>query len=250
MHIRRIALLALAISFFHSLAFSQGLVHNFDGKHIVTTGGYYSYSKPGRPGRWLFPFFAYQHNVRLDNKIFMDRNAILLQLGTSLSPSSRLDADASNYVLMQPGYVNPFATLYTTELLGRDSSITLSANISTGLKLLPFEPIAKGKILRSSFLQYYAGLGAGFGYKQLARLNVQYNWIFHDLTDHSREAFRTLNSERSFHGSFVAVNFRINLTPVELKHFSAFSEAEWRSLGKSYQMNKTISFGLGATYAF
>lgn len=234
---------------------AQSLTHNFEDKHVVTVSGNYNYFQPRGKSKWLFPFLAYQRNIRLDN-YQGDRNKLHLQLGTAITPTNTMDdnVDSSRYVLMMPGYINPFVSFYAIQEVGR-KRFALHANFSTGFKLLPFSTISSSKagnndktslhLADSTFLQYYFGVGAGISFKRFVDFNIQYNRIYHDVTDETREKFRGEYPNGYFHGSYFDLSLRAHPYTNKRETWSAFAEFEWRVLGRSYQYNKTVAYGVG-----
>ncbi|QHT67748.1 hypothetical protein GXP67_14455 [Rhodocytophaga rosea] len=239
----------IIIQFITYTLFAQSLIHNFDGKKVISMGGYYSYFGASNNGSWLFPFMAYQHNLRLD-KFQADGNSIILQLGTSITPNQNMDYDtSSNYTFMLPGYVNPFITFYTVQKIG-NSGFTYHANLSNGLKLLPYSSVSDSTILKNSMLQYYIGFGTGIRYREYLDFNIQLNRIFHDITGHTKENFKDSHPGKKLHGGFVSMNMRVYPLNKNIPggNLSLFTEIEWRSLGESYLNDKTLAFGFGGKY--
>jgi hypothetical protein len=166
---------------------------------------------------------------------------------------------SNNYVLMLPGYVNPSATLYTVQDVGK-RKVAFQANMSTGLKLLPCNTIitkgtndknkSKLDLSNNIFLQYYFGFGAGISFRKYMDFNIQYNRLYHDISDETREKFRAEYLNTSFHGSYVDFSLRVHLLtiPINKNSISLFSEFEWRGLGRSYQKNKSVALGFGLLF--
>lgn len=242
------------------LVFPQSLMHNVEGRHAITAGGYYSYFQPGSKGKLLAPFFAYQHNVRLD-KYHSDKNKILLQLGASFSPTNTLDdnVDSSKYVLTLPGYANPFASLYTVQEIGK-AGFLIHAGASNGFKTLPFNKITTNAsnntnetndrlgFANNTLLQYYFGFGGGISFKRYLDLHVQYNRIYHDLFDETREKFRAEYSNEPFHGSYFDVSLRVHPFTNKQNTFTTYVEFEWRGLGRAYEYKKAAALGIGLLF--